>query len=251
MPTPKKIYFAINKTTQELKGPYTKKEITELYKVSVRSFRLRFGLNDKIFRPEYVHIPISNYFIIRDTELDKYKNVDDFINISKQVQKSLEERRTMNINDRKLKGVKKILKSDVFGMIPKFKIKTLDIYTGEVKHYSDARVFSETENYLLGDILECVNKRSLPIFHCKLLILKYTTAPEKPFRDIEDFKSEVYYPDTPVILETNMKTKEEKVYVSGNEVCKHIPFDVGDLMFGLRYECGFSFNEYFYKLINN
>lgn len=251
MHKPRKIYFTINENTQELKGPYTKKEIIELYNVSELSFRLRFNPNDKVFRPEHVHTPIRNYFIIRDIELDKYKNAANFIRVSKKVQKGLKENKNMNTNDRKPRGIKKILKSDVLGKIPQFKIKTLNIYTGEIKHYSDIRDFSETENYLLGDVLECINKDSLPIFHCKLLVLKYTSAQEKPFRVIKDFKNENYYPNLPVILETNMKTKEEKVYVSGNEVCKHIPFDVGDLMFGLRYEGGFSFNEYFYKLINN
>lgn len=255
----KKIYFTINEKTLELKGPYTRLEVIETISVSHAAFRMRFNKTDKIFHPTFIHAPIHGFYIIRDIELDIYKNVANFIKVSKKSLEDFKKAKELNNNDfdimdsydRKPKNNKKILKSDVIGKIPQFKIKTLNIYTGEVNHYQDAREFSETENYLLADILACIGSNASPIFHGKLILSKYFTNEEKPFRVINDFKNEIYYPNLPIILETNMKTKQQKVYASSNELCKCIPFDTGELMFGLRYEGGFSFNEYFYKLINN
>lgn len=255
----KKIYFTINEETLELKGPYTRLELTELINVSPTTFRMRFNVNDKFYRPNQVHTPIRGFYIIRDTELDTYKNATNFIKASKKIRKDFKETEELKskvfgkptTHDRKPKGSKKLLKSDVLGKIPQFKVKTLNIYTGEVKSYLNIRDFTETENYLLADALACIGKKSSPIFHGKLILSKYFTGEEKPFRVIADFKNETYYPNLPVILETNLKTNQEKVYASGNELCKHIPFDVGDLMFSLRYEGSFSFNDCLYKLINN
>lgn len=254
MPIAKKIYFTINEKTLELKGPYTRSEVIEAISVSVTDFRKRFNKTYKTFRPTFIHAPIHGFYIIRDIELDIYKNVTNFIKASKNfLENSREAKELNNIKsyDRKPKNNKKILKSDIVGKIPQFKIKTLNIYTGKVTHYQNAKVFAETENYLLSDILACIGNNASPIFQGKLILSKYFINEEKPFRSINDFKNEIYYPNLPIILETNMKTKQQKVYASSNELCKCIPFDTGELMFGLRYEGGFSFNEYFYKLINN
>ena len=79
----------------------------------------------------------------------------------------------------------------------------------------------------------------------------YPSEKEFSFRAIDKFENEIYFPNHPVILETNIKTNQQRVYAGGIDLCKHIPFDVGEVMFSLRYEGGFTFNEYFYKLINN
>lgn len=250
----KKIYFTINEKTLELKGPYTRSEVIEAISVSHTDFRKRFNKTYKAFRPTFIHTPIHGFYIIRDIELDVYENAANFIKVSKKSLEDFKKAKELNNNDsynRKLKGNRKILKSDTIGKIPEFKVKTLNIYTGEVTHYQDVRELAETENYLLADILACIGSKASPIFQGKLILLKYTKSKEKPFRTINDFKNEIYFPNRPVILETNMKTKQQKVYASSNDLCKHIPFDPGEVMFGLRYENGFSFNEYFYKLINN
>lgn len=254
----KKIYFTINEKTLELKGPYARLELIEIISVSQVAFRMRFNKTDKVFNPTFLHTPIRGFYIIRDIELDIYKNVANFVKASKKFLKVSKEAELLNnkvfsnsaSHDRKPKGNKKILKSDVIGKIPQFKIKTLNIYTGKVTHYENVREFAETENYLLADILECIGNNASPIFQGKLILSKYFRNEEKPFRFINDFKNEIYYPNLPIILETNMKTKQQKVYASSNDLCKCIPFDTGELMFSLRYEGGFSFNEYFYKLIN-
>ena len=259
MRTAKKIYFTINEVTLELKGPYARLELFEIINVSYFAFRMRFNKSDKVFHPKYIHTPINGFYIIRDIELDTYKNAANFIKASRKFLENYRKTRelsskdfdNMDSYDRKPKGNEKILKSDFIGKTPKFKIKTLNIYTGKVTHYKNAKEFAETENYLLSDVLTCMENSANPIFQGKLILLKYTVSKEKPFRTINDFKNEIYFPNRPVILETNMKTQQQKVYTSSNELCKHIPFDTGELMFSLRYECGFSFNEYFYKLINN
>lgn len=259
MRTAKKFYFTINEITLELKGPYARLELFEIINVSQIAFRMRFCKNDKVFHPRYVYTPVSGFYIIRDIELDIHKDVAGFIEASKNFLENYRKTRELNnknfnyvnLYDRKPKGNRKILKSDFTGNIPEFKIKTLNIYTGEVTHYENAKEFAETENYLLKDVLACIEISANPIFQGKLILLKYTKSKEKPFRIINDFKNEIYYPNLPVILETNMKTQQQKVYTSSNELCKHIPFDTGELMFSLRYEGGFTFNEYFYKLINN
>ena len=260
MRTAKKIYFTINEVTLELKGPYARLELFEIINVSHFAFRMRFNKSDKVFHPKYIHTPINGFYIIRDIELDTYKNAANFIKASRKFLENYRKTRelsskdfdNMDSYDRKPKGNEKILKFDFIGKTPKFKIKTLNIYTGEVTHYENAKEFAETENYLLKDVLACIEISANPIFQGKFILAKhYPSEKEFSFRAIDKFENEIYFPNHPVILETNIKTNQQRVYAGGIDLCKHIPFDVGEVMFSLRYEGGFTFNECFYKLINN
>lgn len=258
MRTAKKMYFTINEITLELKGPYARLELFEIINVSYFAFRMRFNKSDKVFHPKYIHTPINGFYIIRDNELDTYKNAANFIKASRKILEDFRKAKELNSKDfdnmdsyeRKLKYKKKVLKSDIVGKIPRFKMKTLNIYTAEVTRYENIKDFSETENYLLADILECIENKTSPIFQGKFILAKhYPSEKEFSFRAIDKFENEIYFPNRPVILETNIKTNQQRVYAGGIDLCKHIPFDVGEVMFSLRYEGGFTFNEYFYRCL--
>lgn len=118
MLTAKKIYFTINEKTSELKGPYVRLELFEIINVSHFSFRMRFNKSDKVFHPKYIHTPINGFYIIRDIELDIFKNAANFIKASRKFLEDFRKEKELSSKDfdnmdsyeRKLKYKKKILK---------------------------------------------------------------------------------------------------------------------------------------------